>query len=273
MFIEERHQAILSILESEGRITVGDIQKQFNVGLDSARRDLRILEEKGLCRRTHGGAIPAMQVNRCPSGYNLRQMTEVKPNYDAIAKKAVLYIREGDFFYLTSASVGYLMTRRLPRDFEYTVVTNSIIIADEIKEYANIKIRLIGGIMRPGGNTVDAIATEEVRRMRYDRCFITGAALSASFGMSVQTPESMAFIRAVAECSRQTIALFPCEKIGCEAANHIIPAADIDILITDTDASESQIAAIAGMGVEVITVEAVTDSEALLKIKESALRL
>lgn len=79
--------------------------------------------------------------------------------------------------------------------------------------------------------------------------------------MSVQTPESMAFIRAVAECSRQTIALFPCEKIGCEAANHIIPAADIDVLITDTDASESQIAAIAGMGVEVITAEAGTDSE------------
>lgn len=190
-----------------------------------------------------------------PVGYNPRQMTEIKPNYDVIAKKATEFIKEGDFFYLTNASVGYLMTRHMPRDFEYTVVTNSIIIADELKGYNNIKIRIIGGMMRPNGNITDVIALEEIRRIRFDRCFITAAALSASFGMSVQTPESMAFIRAVAESSRQTIALFPCEKIGCEASNHIIPAADIDILITDSDASEIQLSAIAGMGVEVVIVK------------------
>lgn len=83
--------------------------------------------------------------------------------------------------------------------------------------------------------------------------------------MSVQTPESMAFIRAAAVSSRQTIALFPCEKIGCEASNHIIPAADIDILITDSDASEDQISAIAGMGVEVVIVKTEDRTENILR--------
>lgn len=62
MFIEERHQAILDLLNENGRISNLEIQEKFEVSYDSAKRDLRILEEKGLLKRTHGGAIPARQI-------------------------------------------------------------------------------------------------------------------------------------------------------------------------------------------------------------------
>ena len=58
MSIEERHRAILAIISSYGSITTDRIQKEFGVSYDSAKRDLRLLEERGLLRRTHGGAIP-----------------------------------------------------------------------------------------------------------------------------------------------------------------------------------------------------------------------
>ena len=58
MFIEERHQAILDLLAKNGSILNSEIQEKFDVSYDSAKRDLRILEEKGLLKRTHGGAIP-----------------------------------------------------------------------------------------------------------------------------------------------------------------------------------------------------------------------
>ena len=47
MYIEERHQAILDWLTKKGSIANADIQEQFGVSYDSAKRDLRILEEKG----------------------------------------------------------------------------------------------------------------------------------------------------------------------------------------------------------------------------------
>ncbi|MHB1153072.1 MAG: DeoR family transcriptional regulator [Eubacteriales bacterium] len=133
MFIKERHQAILQVFERNGRITVGHIQKQFGVGLDSVRRDLRILEGKGLCRRTN-------------------------------------------------------------------------------------------------------------------RCFITAAALSVSFGMSVQTPESMTFYVQPPKVRNKQSSSFHVKKIGYETSNHIILASEIDILITDSDAGKVQISAIAVNG-------------------------
>ena len=55
---EKGHQAILDWLSQKGSISNADIQKNFGVSYDSAKRDLRILEEKGFLKRTHGGALP-----------------------------------------------------------------------------------------------------------------------------------------------------------------------------------------------------------------------
>ena len=63
MFIEERHRAILKLLDQKGRITTGEMQELFGISYDSAKRDLRILEEKGLLKRTHGGAIQMHSVS------------------------------------------------------------------------------------------------------------------------------------------------------------------------------------------------------------------
>ncbi|MEI6580031.1 MAG: DeoR family transcriptional regulator, partial [Eubacteriales bacterium] len=90
MFIEERHQAILDIIKLNGRISIGEIQEEYGVSVDSARRDLRILEEKGLLKRTHGGAIPIRQIGfGKPPKITGRDINGVYPNYLAVAKKAL----------------------------------------------------------------------------------------------------------------------------------------------------------------------------------------
>ena len=87
MFIEERHQAILDTIAANGRITIGEIQDRFDVSVDSARRDLRILEAKGLLKRTHGGAIPPMQVGAVAPRHRDMKNMKIFENYAAIAQK------------------------------------------------------------------------------------------------------------------------------------------------------------------------------------------
>ena len=80
MFIEERHREILKRLNASGTITTAEIQRLFGIGYDSAKRDLRILEEKGLLKRTHGagekrdaedceGRAPGYRLNREVRGF------------------------------------------------------------------------------------------------------------------------------------------------------------------------------------------------------------
>ena len=48
MFMEERQKDIVSKINETGRILVSEIQESYQVSADCARRDLRILEKKGL---------------------------------------------------------------------------------------------------------------------------------------------------------------------------------------------------------------------------------
>ena len=60
MFMEERQLKIAELIEKKGHITIAELTTLFDISHESARRDLRILESKGLCKRTHGGALKPM---------------------------------------------------------------------------------------------------------------------------------------------------------------------------------------------------------------------
>ncbi len=256
MFIEERHRAILELLNEKGSITTGEIQEKFNVGYDSAKRDLRILEEKGELKRTHGGAISMRQVALGrPKGQTIRDMPGVKANYLAIAKYAVSLISDGDVIFISSASVGLFMARELPSELKVRVVTNSIVLAEELRTKPNVRVILLGGEMDERGNCYDGFALDMLGRLRFDKCFITSAAISAKFGLSIQHSGAIQFWNAIVSASKKSFGLYPTEKLGFESVVSICPATKLDCLITDWSASEETLAEFEELGVRTVVVD------------------
>src|ERR1700730_6854104 len=52
-----RLTTILTSLQQTGRVSVETLSEQLGVSVVTVRRDLDVLDEKGLLRRTHGGAV------------------------------------------------------------------------------------------------------------------------------------------------------------------------------------------------------------------------
>ena len=252
MFIEERHRKILDILEAKGSVSTAEIQRKFSVSYDSAKRDLRILEEKGLLKRTHGGAIAVRQIAAGkPSGVTCKDFDEVKDNYLAIAKRAVSMINDNDVIFITAASVGYLMVQSLPENLKIRVVTNSVILADALRKNPNVSVIMLGGEMDAKGNCYDAFAVETVKKLRFDKCFLTSAAISAKFGLSIQKSQAISFWNAVIDSSKQAIGLYPTEKIGVDSIVSICPASRLNTIITDWDALEDDLKEFDGLGINI----------------------
>ena len=254
MFIEERHQQILKLLNESGRITIGQIQTLFAISYDSAKRDLRILEEKGLLKRTHGGALPLRTAGSAPNIHALspaERVSVVKDNYLAIARDAAKMICPKDVVYVTGSSIGYLLVRSLPQDLTCTVVTNSISVATELRHYQQISTVMTGGEMQPNGNFYDEFALDMLRRIRYDKCFVTSSAISPHFGLSIETSRNVGIINTVIERSRQCIGLYPTEKIGFDSAFSICPSNSLDVLITDWDIADADHKEFTKLGVKI----------------------
>lgn len=254
MFAEERREMILSMVKSTGRIFAKDLADKFAVSIDTIRRDLTAMEEDGLIKRTHGGAIPLSKVRRLPVDNKIR-FSEGTEHQNAVAKLAAMHIEEGDTVYIGGASIHYILLKYLPRDRNYTVVTNSLTVAEKLKGISNIEAYIVCGKIKDEEGIVDALATEFVKTLRIDVAFLTGGGLSANHGLSSSTPEGAIFQRAVASVSRRKVCLANFDKIGVDFFSRTLSAKEIDVVVTDWEAPDEEIEKIRQLGVKVIVAE------------------
>ncbi|NLZ47703.1 MAG: DeoR/GlpR transcriptional regulator [Clostridiales bacterium] len=251
MFAEERRNSILTKVKTFGRVLAKDLAEEFGVSIDTIRRDLSFMEEKGLLKRTHGGAICLPKVRRSPIENKIRY-GEGTIHQNAVAKLASNYIETGDTIFIGGASIHYILLKYLPRDKEYTIITNSLTIAEKLKNFDNIETYIVCGKVKNPEGMVDAFALEFIKNLRIDTSFLTGGGISAKQGLSSSTPEGAIFQRTVASISHKRICLANFDKVGAEYFTKTVNLQDIDILITDWEASTEEIDKISQQGVEVL---------------------
>lgn len=244
MLAEERRQKILEMIQKGGRVIAKDLSEMFEMSIDSIRRDLTIMEEQGLLKKTYGGAIltsPAPKVRTLPQPESIRY-GEGAPHQNAISKLAASFIKPHDTVFIGGAGIQYGMLKYLPSDIPFTIITNSIKIAESIRKQENITSYLIGGKLRneSAGSIIDTLAIEMISKFMLDICFLTGGGISSK-GISTATPEGAAFTKALSQVSRKKICLAPNEKVGHQMFVVSVPIEAIDIVITDQAAPETAI--------------------------------
>lgn len=255
MYAEERQQQIAALIAEKGKISIAELTELYGISGESARRDLRALEQSGLCKRTHGGAIRPQQVSVLPPRDRNFDEMPIFDNYDRIADQAVTLIHPGDMVYLTGGSFGFLMLRHLPADLKCTIVVNNADIANRLRAFPNIDVYLAGGLMRKSGSIVDSMAREFMARLHFDLCFITGGGLTADFGLSNGTDETASLQRQVMRNARRKVLLMPAQKVGTDSFVKVCDAADFDALITDWDCVEDELIRLEEAGVNVTVVQ------------------
>ena len=57
MTVESRHTAIVEMAKSRGRVLVDELVREFGVSPQTIRKDLNDICDRGLLKRSHGGAI------------------------------------------------------------------------------------------------------------------------------------------------------------------------------------------------------------------------
>lgn len=256
MFMEERQKDIIRKINETGRILVSEIQECYQISADCARRDLRILESKGLLQRTHGGAISVNPKEIYPAAtYNPIDVEETQADSLAVAKKAIEYIENRDVIYITTSLVGYYMAENLPENITITVLTNSVTIAEALRKKMNICVILLGGEMSHRGHCHDFYTIQMVKNIRMDKAFLSHAALSPEFGASIHSPAGVEFGKAVMKNSGMNIGLYPSKKIGKNSVHSVCRINDYDLLITDHNVSEDFLRQVKELGVAIETVD------------------
>lgn len=256
MFIEERHEKIIEYLEKNERIMTTTVQDMFNVSFDTARRDLRILGEKGLIRRIRGGALAVKKVgDGKDKECSAKDIPTIFENYYQIAMEAITMLSAKDVIYITGGSIGYIMACNMPTNIEVTAIVNSIIIAEELRKKSNITVIMVGGTMDLRGNCYDSFAVDMISCIKIDKCFFTSACLSVDFGLSIQSSDGICFFKQVLKNSKVVIGLYPTEKVGISTTIKICSINKLDTVILDWYITEEEERKIRKAGIDTVLVE------------------
>lgn len=252
MFMEERQKDILRRINESGRILVSQIQELYLVSADCARRDLRLLESKGLVERTYGGAIAVVPKKIYPEqDYDIKDLDNIRSDDLAVAKKAVSHIKNHEVVYITSSSVGNYMAVQMTQEIQVTVLTNSVTIADILRRRENISVIMLGGEMSHMGYCHDFYTIQMVKNIRLDKAFLSHSAISLEFGASISDSAGAEFGRAVMEQSSMNIGLYPSETIGRNSIHSVCTIEDYDLLITDNHVPENFLKKIRESGIDI----------------------
>ena len=90
---------------------------------------------------------------------------------NAVARLCSNYIEAGDTVFIGGASIHYVLLKYLPRDKEYTIVTNCLTIAEKLKDFDNIETYIVCGKVKSPEGMVDAFVVEFIKNLRIDTAF------------------------------------------------------------------------------------------------------
>lgn len=252
---EQRAQLILETLLHAGSVSVEELMARFQVSAATVRRDLMELEQRGRLRRTHGGAMPVEPLLYEPFRHDSsfhEQIERFTQEKRRIGLAAAALIRDGETISLTAGTTTTQVTRSLRPRSNVTVVTNTVNVAMELSQRDDVQVMVTGGFLRGGWfSLVGSTAAHTLSQIFVDKVFIGVNGIDAGKGLTAFHPEEAAVNRVMIQQAKQKIVVVDHSKLGVVVTSLICPATDVDLLITDTGATDEQIAPFEKLGIQV----------------------
>jgi DeoR/GlpR family transcriptional regulator of sugar metabolism len=245
----ERQAAIVELLRLRGRVLANDLGVELGVSSDTIRRDLRELDELGLVRRVHGGALPRTG-DAAPFAARTRRAPEAKAS---IARRAAEIIADGQVVILDGGTTTVEVARALRPDLRATIITTSPPVAVALSDHRGIEIAVIGGSLRRdalvavGAETVDAL-----RMIRADVVMLGVCGLHPKVGVTANDLEEAQVKRAMIESAAAVVALADHDKLGTAMPVVVAPIDVITALITDSGVNDQALEPYRAAGIDVL---------------------
>jgi DeoR family transcriptional regulator, aga operon transcriptional repressor len=255
---QQRFHAILTGLQESSTVAVDELSGLLGVSVVTIRRDLDLLEQQGLLRRTHGGAVSIEPLFYEPFKKDRSFQAQVERQANEkrrIGRAAAALITPGETVAITPGTTTAEIIRGIPLNSKITVVTNTANIAMELSKRKDVSVFVTGGHLHGEWfSLVGPTAIRSLDNMLIHTMFIGADGIDAQWGLSCFSSDEAELNGTMVRHARRHIAVIDSTKFGVVANWRICETTTLKTLITDTGATDEMIAPFQKMGVEVIRV-------------------
>lgn len=245
--MNERQKQIMSLLQRQGEVRIGELKERFAVTDMTLRRDLEKLEQLGSLKRTYGGAILVTGDATLPERATVNRDAKEK-----IGHAAAALVQPGESVFIDSGSTTLQIARALPERAPITVVTNAVHVIAELAD-KKIPVVVIGGVLLDTTNAMaGTTAIEAISKLAFDRVFLGTTGVSLQHGFSNSNMLEADIKRAAVQRARQAYIVMDGTKFGRGALFSFAALSEVDAIITDAPPPEEWTAPLAAAETDVI---------------------
>lgn len=257
--VDRRHRILERIAEDQ-TIHVGDLARALDVSEMTIRRDIRGLERDGFVRQTYGGAT-AHITKSLDIAFNARALQHTREKR-RIGMRATLLLGDSRVLFVGIGTTAEQFARFLPVHPGLVVVTPSLPTASLLGTRPVDVIALGGTVRRDELTCVGPAAAATLGRFHFDLAVIGAAGLSARWGLTELDDADAEIQRLAIERADRVVVMADGSKIGAAGNAVVCDANLIRTLVTDDQAPELELAALADLGLELIIARRTDDPAA-----------
>jgi DeoR/GlpR family transcriptional regulator of sugar metabolism len=234
MLARQRQAFILERVREVGAVRVAELVRELGVSDMTVRRDLEILDDRGLLEKVHGGATSIVGHALFEPGFAAKSSLQ-QAEKDAIADAAAALVEPGMAIGVSAGTTTYALAQRLADVPGLTVVTNSIRVADVLHQVGRTDqtIVLTGGVRTPSEALVGPFAVAALRTVHMDLVFVGVHGMDPHSGFTCPNLLEADTDRALIEAGRRLVVVADHSKWGVIGISSIARLDQVDVLITD----------------------------------------
>ena len=238
------------------RQQMGMVFQHFNLFPNmTIRKDIKILESKGLLYKVHGSARPAN-----PHVADLDVHVKDNINRDAkrrIAQRAAEMLGETDSIIVASGSTVYAFAEEIKMRMWHhlNIVTPFLRLGVLLNESENVNVVQLGGsVHKKSLSVLGEEAARELDDCICSKVFFGVDGIDPEHGITTSTIDEAKLTRRMMHAASQVIVLADSSKFGQRGFGRICALEDIDVIVTDERIPEQMISIIEEAGVDLIIV-------------------
>ncbi|MHA6690345.1 DeoR/GlpR family DNA-binding transcription regulator [Devosia sp. A449] len=231
----ERQSAILEAVRTNGAASVADLAVRFEVTSQTIRRDLRLLETKGLLVKGFGGAFASPGVAH--HSYNERQTVQVAVKQRLVAALEEFLVPNATVF-VGLGTTFHALHEILARHPGVLIATPNLEVAYSCALKTDATVYVYGGYVRNKDSSVLTLADSNRQRFKFDIAIIGASAIDRDGAVLEFDPMEVDLVRDILPQSRRVILVAHQDKFNRQAPHQVTRLADIDVLITNGDPTD-----------------------------------
>lgn len=229
----ERFSAIEKLLKQHDYVLINDICTELQVSESTIRRDLEEMQRQNLLFRNQGAVIWNKENNAHMENIIYRQVQNIDQK-KTIGELAASLIKPGDSLFIDAGTTMLEMVKCIDRNMPLTIVTNDLRIALEFENKYNASVVSLGGVLKPGTNTVTGpIAVRGLEGMHFNKMFISPAGITKEGEFMFYNMQALEERVKAKSATQELIAVMDSSKFDKSCFVTGFHFADCSVLVTD----------------------------------------